>query len=518
MPSFRQQPLIYRMAGQFRPSPALQYEEAFARIIREMRRYSATSIVEAALRILWADYPTKHDALQIAPWHVMLLVKWAMRDPYVALSTGPSIPVEAFDTLRQRALDLVGLEHRRNPPENVFLMMRAHLQQVDFQRPEGWGFLRWPALIAREATSQPSHRQFRSQLGLSPDNFMDLSFGLFAAVLTRELPLASGWFDLVRDAYGSSIDAMWNLVSRDLPALRDEVRRSEAKRLPMKQELYEFPYLKRFPFVRMRDGRSYCWHPMVFARGLEDLVHLKLSGLQNDYTEPFSRLFERYVTELTRSMAPNTLDEDAYRELAGKDASAVEAAVACGDCNVFVEAKMSLFSDDVVLTDNETQAFQKTKRIRDGIKQAWSVGKAVRSYSSVSPDLSKATQDFLLLVTSRELFVGGGEMLLRLYRRGDFDYPDDTAKQNMPLHNVFVLSIENFERLSCAVASGAVRLPDLVKEAAAKNQDPATSAILFDAFIERYVSNWGLPDLISSARRESEARIRSAFGETPVEP
>jgi len=32
----------------------------------------------------------------------------------------------------------------------------------------------------------------------------------------------------------------------------------------------------------------------------------------------------------------------------------------------------------------------------------------------------------LLLVTSRELFIGDGEMLRRLYRDGEFDYEHQT--------------------------------------------------------------------------------------------
>lgn len=513
MPSFRQQPLIYRMVNRLEPTRVRNYDEAYSQIKRELRRYSATSIVEAALKVLWAEHPTKIDALQAAPWHVLLLVKWALQDPTVALRTGPVISSAVFDSLRQRVLDLLGHEHERNPPENIFLMLRAHLQQIDFQRPEGWGFLRWPALIARQPISHPSHRQFLQELGLSPGHFMDLSYGLFAAVLGREIPIASDWFEPVRPTYGASVDAMWGLLSRDLVGLRDELRKDGAHRLPPRQELYEFPYLKRFPLIRARDGRYQCWHPMVFARGLEDLVHLRLAGLLSEYTEPFSRLFERYVIDLTRTMEPTALDEADYRGLVGGSATTVEAVIAYGDCNVFVEAKMSLFADDVLLTDNETQAYQKTKHLRSAIKQAWDVGKALRK--DASPALARfatAAQDFLLLVTSRELFVGGGEMLRRLYRAEAFDYPDDTVKWNMPLHNVFVVSIEAFERLSCAVVAGEVTLSMLLKEAAVRNQDPATSAMLFEGFLTPHVSRWRLPELIASARHESEARLVTAFG------
>lgn len=514
MTSFKQRQLIYRMASSVRPNLTNE-NPALVAISRELRQYTVTSLVAAALRVLWGDYPTKLDELQTAPWHILLLLKWAFRDHHVALRAGRSVTSSEFNILRQRVQDLMGSEFKRHRPENIFLMMRAHLQQIEFQKPEGWGFLRWPALIARQPVNQPSRRQFLSKIGMPPEHFMDLAFGLFAAGMNRELKLAQNWFDPVRHFYGDSVDAMWRLVSRDFASLREEMREDKAQRLPLQQELYEFPYLKRFPFIKARDGRFHCWHPKVLARGLEDIVHNQLSELQSEYTEPFSRIFENYVMELTRSMSGAAVLEGEYKVLYGDRVSAVEAVVPCGDCNVMVEAKMSLFGDDVLLTDNMTQAHQKTKRIRDGIKQAWNVGKTLRDEDSLIPACSSATQDFLLVVTSRELFIGDGEKLLRLYRSGEFDYPDEQSRSNLPLCNVFVVSIENFERLSNAVRSGAVSLPALMKEAVEKNRDSATSAILFDAFIGKYVSSWGLSDLLLQARQESESRIRQAFGEPP---
>lgn len=496
--------------------PSLDSEDAaYAAILRGLRQYTATSLVEAALGTLWASYPTKLDELQTAPWHILLLVKWAFRDPHVALRAGKSVSAREFDTLRQRLQDLVGSEYKRHKPQNIFLMLRAHFQQIDFQKPEGWGFLRWPALIAKQPRSHPSRRQFLSEVGMPPEHFMDLAFGLLAAAINRDASLAPNWFKPVSQSYGTSVHAMWRLVSRDFTSLRDEMRRDRANRLPLRQELYEFPYLKRFPYIKFRDGRFHCWHPKVLARGLEDIVHNKLSELQNEYTEPFSRLFEKYVMELARAMDSGAVLDDQYRALTQGSTPNVEAVIPCGDCNVFVEAKMSLFGDDVLLTDNVTQAYQKTKRIRAGIKQAWNVGKALRATNSFLPACSAAIQDFLLVVTSRELFIGDGEMLRRLYKEGDFDYPDEESRINLPLCNVFVVSIENFERLSNAVAAGAVSLPALMKEAVENNRDPTTSAILFDAFIRKYISSWGLPALILSARQEAESRIRQAFGEGP---
>ena len=508
------QPLVNQLIGRL-PDRHPDNQEAYDVIRRQMRRYSGTSIVDSALRVLWSKYATKMDELQIFPWHILLIVKWALKDPHVALRTGPSISSEAFDDLRQQVYDLMGVELKLHPPENAHLAMRMHLQQIEFQRPAAWGFLRWSALIARQPANYPSHRQLIEELGLPVDHLIDLSFGLFAAVHSRQLPIAPGWFEPMRASYGQSVDKFLALVARDLPSLRDELRREQPKRAPLRQELHEFPRLKCSPMVRMRNGHIYCWHPMVLARGLEDLVHLRLSELQAEYTQPFSKLFEKYVVELAKTMDQKALSDEEYLALfENEKKSNVEALIACGDCNVLIEAKMSLFADDVLLTDSEVQIYQKTKRLRDGIKQAWNIGRTIREVDSPLPACAAAEHDFLLLVTSRELFVGDGNMLQRLYRAGDFDYPDAFTKANLPLCNIFIMSIESYEKLSCAVASGAVSLPALLKEAATKNQDPSTSSMLFDGYLEPYVKHWGLPDLLLNARTQSERRLAVAFGES----
>ena len=482
-----------------------------------LRRFSASSIVEAAMRLLWAEYPNKLDALQTAPWHILLLVKWSLQDKHIHLRVGRRIQSEEFDVCRQMVRDLVGQEYLASKPP-IWLMLRAHMPQFDFQRPEGWGFLRWPALIAREPAEHRSRRQFIEQIGLSPEHFMDLTYGIMAAVTLCKLPIKPNWYEPVRHYYGASVDHYIRLIALDLPALRDQLQ-SDAKqqKLPLRQELYEFPYLKRYPFFKARNGFLYAWHPMVAARGLEEIVHLRLSRLGEQYTRPFSRLFERYVWELAQSMSSKTITEEEFENRAGQQASKVEAIIPLHGANVLIEAKMALFADDVLLTDNANQAHHKTKRVRDGIKQAWNVSKALRADNSLFPQCARAQHDYLLLVTSRELGLGSGDKLRRLFAPGMLDYPDDDCRKWLPLENVFIMGILDYERLSVAVASNSVPLLDLLKEAVEKNRNPATSAILFDSFLAPYVKNWGSTDLLRQAHRDSRRRLGESFGQTPEE-
>jgi hypothetical protein len=481
------------------------------RVLRELRQYRVDSIIEAARDLLWADYPDKLEALQIAPWHILLLVKWALRDA-APLRIGRRITPEQFTNLRAGVQELVGEDYLwKKPP--LFLLMRAHFPQFDFQRREGWGFLRWPALIERERSDNPTRRQFVRELGLEPEEFIDLTYVLMRAVLERSRTIPRHEFDPLRAAYGAAVDRYLAVVAHELPSLRVLLREDQASRgVPLRHELYEFPYLKRYPFFRTRKGDIAAWHPMVAARGLEEIVHWRLARLSDEYTQPFSRLFERYVSELAQAMSANAVTEAEYAQVVGAEAPKVEAILPYEDCNVYVEAKMALFEDDVLLTDNETQTFNKTKHVRKAIKQGWEVSGALRAENSPLTHGRSNGQDFLLVVTSRELGLGSGAQLQRLYPAGRFDYPDDRSRERLPLEHVFTMSILEFERLSVAVANGVVDLPQLLREAVEHNRNPATSAILFDSFLGKYVKNWGMPPLLAQTRSAAEERIRAIVG------
>lgn len=506
-------PLIYRLAAAVAPLPKRGIEEAHRSIVNRLRRYSAASIVEMALHMMWNPPRPKIEELRSAPWLTLLLVKWALQDKGVSLRVGPPISRGELDRLRQQLWDLQGKEAGNKEKSNVWLMLRSILHvQFEFQRHETWGFLRLPSLYARLNPGSTSRQQFREVMGMEPNVFIDLAYGFYAAVLEGKMPLGSDWLSPFRPTYGAAIDRMYELFVRDLPGLRIALQGDVAQRIRGKQELYEFPYLRLFPFLRQRDGTLHCWHPLVFARGLEDAVHLRLSQLGKDYIDSFSLVFERYVTELATGCGMATLDEAAYKETVGGDAPSVEVILEGEDCNIFVEAKTSLFADDVLLQDNETAIFNKTKRVREGIKQGWRVGRQVRDTACGFGPRFATEQDFLLVVTSRNLLIGGGNALQQLYAPGAFDYPDEQTKQRLPLSNVFVLSIEDFENTMGCVGAGEVNLSVLLKEAAVANQDGQSARMFFSDFLGKYTKRWSQPFVLREALEAAEARVFAALG------
>lgn len=495
--------------------PKRGIEETYKAIRNRLRKYSASSIVDQALAMLWIEFKDPLEELRSIPWLTLLVVKWALQDKCVNVRVGPSISVEEMDQIRQQLWEVPSSNGELADDRNVFLMLRSYLNvQLEFQRHIAWSFLRWPALYARLPEGKP-RQQFRAAFGMEPNTFIDLTFALYAMVLSGEMPLDRDCLAPCRRVYGDAVDRIYSTFVRDLVGLRAELRGDAAQLIRGKNELYEFPFFKRFPLIRLRDGRIHCWHRIVFARGVEEAVHLRLSEqCGEDYTRSFSRVFENYVTELAADTGKPYMPEDAYKGVMGAQAPAVEVIFDGEDCNILVEAKMGLYQDDVVIQDSEKRVFEKTKKIRGAIAQGWKVGKLLRDHSTLKDRFSKE-QDFLVVVTSRDLLIGGGEGLKRLYAPGAFCYPDDDpdAVRRLPLTNVFVVAIEDYELVMSGVKVGLIDLPAMLKKAAEANQHGQTARLFLADFMREHLKACPFSPVLEQAKNDAETRVTNVFQE-----
>lgn len=493
----------------------MDINEEIKKFRNQLRIYSGDSIVAQALRVLHHQFSSPLEDLKAAPWLTMLIVKWAVRDIYVYQSIGKVISPQKFDALRNLLWDIQGIMSSGQNTPNFYATLRAMLHpQIQFQRRETWGFLRWPALISQLDLSHPNRTQFEKTFLMSPETYMDLSFVLYTQILRGKKTLPPDYFASIEGFYGDNIPTFLELFSRDFSSLRRELQENVNRPMQGRIEFFEFPYLQRFPIFRTPDRALNFWHRSVFARGMEDAVHLRLSEFGPSYTEPFSKVFEGYVLDILKDNKISFFGEDEIRNTFSRKDSAVEAIIDCPDCNVFIEAKMSLFWDDVLLDDRPQKVFNKTERIRTAIQQGWRASDLLRSERGQLGGCANKAQDFLLVVTSRQLNISGGNMLNNLYPNGLFESVLPIEKRRyLPPENIFVLSIEDFELLTGCVQSGSVALGSLLRNAAIANNNPKTSRMFFSDFLrEHQGNNRSQPRLIQLAMDASIARLSSALG------
>lgn len=510
-------PLHERMARSVATPKRPGIEQAYGEIINVLRQYGAHSVVQVTLEEMWRKQEDRLEFVKRLPWLQLLLVKWALQDKRVGLTFGPQYKRYTSEQHLMLVNKLWNIDYRERssaaPPGAIWRLMRRIMNvQFDFQKQMSWGFLRWPALIARLPKNHRARELFVQAMGMQPETYADLAMAVFSLLHDGERYLHAASLRPLALHYGSALERFLALFVRSLGELRDELQADPARRTRGMTELHEFPYIQRFPILSLGDGRLQLWHPLVFARGLENAVHLRLSASAQAYTDSYSRIFESYVTELAMRSCPKGITEAAYRQRCGPSGKAVEVAIPFGSCNVFIEAKLSLFHDDVILEDDPTVLSHKTVRVRTAIEQGFGVAHSVRQADNpVYPEFSGAEQDFLIVVTSRDLLLVSGDAMQRLMPDTTL-FPVESARAaRMPPNQIFILDITDYEQVMCAVAEGKVNLPNLLERASTANLSMVDGRLQLSEHIDwTGVARPDIP-LVSDAAAEVHERVVRAL-------
>lgn len=506
------------------------YEETAKKVRNLLRPYSAESIAQLALKLTNSNRnASKLEQLQALPWITFLIVKLVLEDQMTHIGVGEQCPQSVFDHCRKMLWDADNpMSEGDAAKSNVYLMIRSLMHvQLSFQKKISWDFIRWPALIARLSSDHPTRVHFVERLGMEPNIFICLCFAVYMPVLNANMVFRRDYFESLRLRFGVVVDLFLDEFSRDLPGLRAELRRQLGVRIAAKkqarsrQELLEFPWLTNYPLLRLRDQRLAVWHPIVFARGLESAVHKRLSEHREDYAKHFSKVFENYVLELITEAGFTYLDEQTYKDGVGADKNAVEAIISGPDTNVFIEAKMTAYSDDKILSDRSPVVWQNLKRVREAMIQGWKVSSRLRAGNTLKWNCTYAKEDFLIIVTSQQMSFATGEHLKRIFKHDIFDptrtttgkpiTPTTEQLMRLPLKNVMIVSIEEFEHMMGCVLRGEIELVAFLREVATANTDPQTSVMFVDQLLGPKTKNWGLTRTLEQARQNAEETLKSVL-------
>lgn len=378
-------------------------------------------------------------------------------------------------------------------------------------------------MIARLPLEHPTRVQFGDRLGMDPDDFICLCYAAYVPVLNGELVFKRDYFEPLRKRFGTLIDRFLDEFSRDLPGLRKELRRQLGTRVAankparLKQELFEFPWLANYPLLPLSDQWLVVWHPIVFARGLEDAIHKRLSERKEDYASHFSKVFEGYVLELIAEAGLSYLSEQTYKETLDAGKNAVEAIITSSDANVFIESKMTAYSDDVIMSDRAPVVWRNLKRVREAMHQGWMVSSRLRSDITPAWECSNAREDFLIIVTSQQMNCATGEHFRRMFKHDIFDpaklaavkakTPSPKQLERLPLKNIAIMSIKEFEHLIGCILKGEVDLVEFLREVAEAHTDPKTSVLFIDQLLGPKTKEWRSTVALEQASQRAEATL-----------
>lgn len=513
----------------FTPDPStLSYADVAKVIKRRLQRYSLRSIIYIGVNHLTQQHQNKKESLEAMPWLPALVIKLAIEDKMIHLDKGDPCPTEEFYACCN-AIWKAKLGSYKNEQE-VLLRVRATMHaQLIFQSPETFGFLRWAALISRLDATNPCRSRFESVFCMTPDDFMLAAILLMSQLKTAapQQPLDLRVYSALPEELTKPLYQLVKLFSKDLSELRvllqgelHSRREKDKFNCRPESERFEFPWLAKYPLLKLDETRVLAWNPTIFYHGLEESVHIRMSEFSQDYTDSFSKVFEDYVIELIKESGTHPITDKEFKRLGNSSMSAVDALIPSAGGNVFIESKMSLFPDDVLLSDHPQLVKSKLKRIREAIVQGWKVGTLLRSNEIDLSEAKSADNDYLIVVTSRQLLFGNGLQLKQWVDEQFFDQilldskfmsPSKEQLSRMPPQNITIISIEEFEQLVGAVKSGNVTYLSFVKQLAKNAINPATATMVAEQVIEKYVEKFYVSEMLNSAKERVLARAETMF-------
>lgn len=491
------------------------YPEAAKYVRNQLRSYSALSVVQIALKRLDTDGYQGIDQLQTWPWLTCLIVKLVLEDDCIPFD-GEECPDRVFDRCLNALWDAQAGRDRLRPDQNLWLQLRAMLPaQLAFQNLPDWDFLRFPALIDRLEADHPSRVQFLERFGMQPHEFMCISYAIFAGVLSGKKYLVSTYYAQLTDYFGSAVARVFDEFSCDLAGLRKKLileksqRQAAGELIRPEHEYNEVPWLQRFPLLRVDSTKFLIWHPAVFARGFQTAVHRRMSICGAEYSSHFSQVFEDYVLELLEKSGTIFVGEDDYKQLVGRDKKAVEAIITEDGANIFIESKLTIYSEIVNASGEQARVWTGMKRLYEAMRQGWAVSSTLQKEAHDKGKWGQAAENYLLIVTSQPMGCASGEQFRRWFGRDVFDaerlykarqtVPSLEQLQLLPPEHIVIASIEEYEHLMDAVRRGELHLPKMFREIAANIVEPGTSFMYLEQFLDKnYARPEGAPVVISA--------------------
>ena len=311
----------------------------------------------------------------------------------------------------------------------------------------------------------------------------------------------------MRPAYAPEVIASFqNSVARTLPELLVFCRSLPGSNRKVASEYFEFPVMTRYPFLRTDDAMI-CWHPAVFCRGMEGFVHSVLSEEGHKYMERFGRLFERHVVAEARRVPVPFFDEDTLRGWIAPETEVPEGLLSFACCNVFIESKAAIFHESEMAIGSSKMFAHKTKKIRKAFHQAWATSVSLRRERRAPAAVLDADVDYLLVVTNKEIGASRGTALLSMYPEGTLDYPNDEAERLLPLDHIYVLSIDDFERLTNAAATEQINVPAFLESCVDDDSKTENALHLFEQHLHRRGASLEFSQVVEKAVDASFARL-----------
>jgi len=443
----------------------------------------------------------------------MLIVKWTCQDGMAGIQSKELATHRDIDELKQTIWDLPENTSKTDLEKTpIGLFMRRVLRvQAEFQKGATLGAFRESAILMNQQSNSSLVNMFTKETALTPQEYLDFTIFAYAAISNGNQSIHPGHFEQLLHLHDiEKLNAYLDCMSADFAKLTGYVRSLPDANKKVYSEIFEFPVLSRYPFYK-HQNMYLCWHPAVFMRGAEGLVHAVLSKYGQTYIDKYSRAFEKHIVATSRNCVQEFLDENEISDILPKHSKVVDGLISFAGMNVYVEVKAGLYNESLMTSGEKRTFSHKTKSLINAIHQAWEVSSNLRVEKKAPDQILKSESEYLLVVTNRELTAGTGKKLSAIYPAETLQTPDSSVLERLPLENIYIVSVDDFERLIVSAKNNDIELPGFLNKCKVHDSKPDTMVFYMQQHLEQsklpnYVSH-----IVDECYKTAFARIEHLF-------
>lgn len=485
-----------------------RFLKTFGALRKEYAKFHSPALISSIIDYLHEGFDLNNvEHLRKAPWVQLLLVRWILTDPDFGRSTLVAKPGQVIEIMNKAwKLNDKGRLPSEYPSIQLFMRSIA-FQQFPYQERLALDKIgrQW-ALFAQLPEDSLLQKRFVAICGLSIRDFLSLAFLLAAKLLQNPtIRFNKGFFGPVVNEFGeSTITAFLGTLSAEFPEVRSALA-GQGRDGKHHQELLEYSPLSQWPLLISR-GQYLSWYPTLLFRRLETFIYDVLRASDPaEFMDKFGSIFEDYVGRAIEDSGASFLrEEDLIPLLEG--GKCVDFLIHEREEVVLVDAKAVEIASIARSTADPRLVRDRTKgTLLKAIEQAYSVW-SKREYLPLQIG-EDGTVPYVIVVTFKEHYLGNG--LKYSMAVADEDIRKIQAKYvgaNIPLENIFFLTIDDLDYLSEAVRLGKLSYADALRHAAASDEDPKTAKFTFtQSILELRLGD--KPDRVKSCIDELTARL-----------
>lgn len=484
-----------------------------------VQKFNPYALISLCLKYNNKKHNTHEDMMRHLPWIINLCIKWSAA-VISSKRTFRDINEQQFTELFQRvykSLDYIPNGVMQKDGLDFFIRNMIY-QQMIYQKIDALNTIsRQSFLFDGLEKTHSIERTFEELTKVKIKDFLALSFVMISLALSKESTtvFTVKTFEIIFDTIPEeTVKNFLDCLSIEQSELQSFAR-SHLHNIPLIEYYLPTPFIEK-PFIKVNNEYLQI-HPQLTSTSLQTFIYdLLRKNNAEKFMDKFGGLFEDSLHKLLIESKFRFHTEDELIKLLPKDNKVVDFIIPGDDSNIYIDVKgVEIHSKGMVTLKPGDISSAIRSSILKAIQQSLEVHRGLDKVNS--PLIQFKDNSFIICVTFKNLFLGGGKFIYNSYAKNDTlkIYSNFEEKYQIPYGNIFCIAFEEFEYLLASCAFYKVTPIDVLKYIVIQNQEPLTSKFMFGDHLRHYFKKVKKSTIVNDAGLRSIDRIASKLISKP---